>query len=66
MVAEALAFFTSVYAWIDENVANIITSVVSLVLLAIVYRVLAHEITQLRKKELLDVNSAFLLTRLIQ
>ncbi len=66
MVADYLAFFTSVYAWIDENVASIITSVVSLVLLVIVYRVLNHEITRMRKKELLDVNSAFLLTRLIK
>jgi len=66
MVAEALAYFTFVYAWIDENLASIITSIVSLVLLVIVYRVLVHEITQLRKRELLDVNSAFLLTRLIK
>lgn len=66
MVAEALAYFTSVYAWIDENMASIITSIVSLVLLVIVYRVLVHEITQLRKRELLDVNSAFLLKNLIK
>jgi len=66
MVADALAYFTSVYAWIDENVASIITSIVSLVLLIIVYRVLVHEVTQLRKRELLDVNSAFLLKRLIK
>ena len=66
MVAEALAYFTFVYAWIDENLASIITSIVSLVLLVIVYRVLVHEITQLRKRELLDVNSAFLIKRLIK
>ena len=66
MVAEALAYFTSVYSWINENLGSIITSVVSLVLLVIVYRVLTHEITRLRKKELLDVNSAFLLERLIK
>lgn len=66
MVAEALAYFTSFYSWIDENMASIITSMVSLVLLVIVYRVLAHEITQLRKRELLDINSAFLLRRLIK
>jgi len=66
MVADALAYFTSVYAWIDENMASIITSIVSLVLLVIVHRVLAHEIIRLRKKELLEVNSAFLLKRLIK
>lgn len=66
MVAEALAYFTSFYSWIDENTASIITSIVSLVLLVIVYRVLTHEIIRLRKKELLDVNSAFLLKRLIK
>ncbi len=66
MVAEALAYFTSVYAWIDENTASIITSMVTLVLLIIVHRVLTHEITQLRKKDMLDVNSAFLIRRLIK
>jgi small conductance mechanosensitive channel len=66
MVAEALAYFTSIYAWIDENTASIITSMVSLVLLVIVHRVLTHEITRLRKNDLLDVNSAFLVKRLIK
>ena len=66
MVAEALAYFTSIYTWIDENTASIITSLVSLVLLVVVHRVLTHEITQLRKNDLLDVNSAFLLKRMIK
>jgi small-conductance mechanosensitive channel len=66
MVAEALAYFTSIYTWIDENTASIVTSMVSLVLLVIVYRVLTHELTRLRKNELLDVNSAFLLKRILK
>ncbi len=66
MVSEALAYFTSVYTWVNENTASIILSMVSLVLLIIVHRVLAHEIIRLRKNDLLDVNSAFLLKRMIK
>ena len=66
MVSEALAYLESVYAWIDQNVASIITSVVSLALILVVYRVLVLEISQLRKKNVLDVNSAFLLRRIIK
>ena len=66
MVAEALAYFTFVIDWVDENMASIITSIFSLVLLVIVHRVLTHEINRLRNNESLDINSVFLLKRLIK
>lgn len=64
VASDTLAFFTRVYDWVDANVINLITTTVIIAIILIVYRVLAIEIDKLRKKQIIDNNTAFLFKRI--
>jgi small conductance mechanosensitive channel len=64
VASDTFAFFTRVYDWVDANVINLITTTVIIAIILIVYRVLAIEIDKLRKKQIIDNNTAFLFKRI--
>jgi len=63
---ETLAFFNRIYAWVDTNVINIITTVLIIGVILAIYRILGREIDRLRKSEVLDPNTAFLFKRIFK
>ena len=60
---DALAFFTGVYEWVDTNMVNIITTALIMGIILVIYRFLIRETDKLRKKEVIDLNTAFLFKR---
>ena len=63
-VPDPLAYFTSVYDWVDSNIINIVTTGVVLAIILVVYSLLNREIEKLRKNEVIDHNTAFLFRRI--
>ncbi len=61
---EFLGYLNQVYGWVDENLINIITTAVIIGIVLVVYRVIVSEVDRLRKRELLDSNTAFLFRRI--
>ena len=63
VAGDALAFFTGVYEWVDTNMVNIITTALIMGIILLIYRFLIRETDKLRKKEVIDLNTAFLFKR---
>lgn len=63
VAGDALAFFTGVYEWVDTNMVNIITTALIMGIILVIYRFLIRETDKLRKKEVIDLNTAFLFKR---
>jgi small conductance mechanosensitive channel len=61
---EALTYLNKFYDWIDTHLINIISTAVIFVIILVVYRILLREINRLREKEVIDLNTAFLLNRI--
>ena len=63
ITGDALAFFTGFFEWVKSNMVNIISTAVIMGIILIVYRFLLRETDNLRKKEIIDLNTAFLIKR---
>jgi len=60
---DTLAIFTGVYEWVDTNIVNIVTTALIMGIILVLYRFLIRETDKLRKKEVIDLNTAFLFKR---
>ncbi|MBD3172582.1 mechanosensitive ion channel [Candidatus Bathyarchaeota archaeon] len=61
---EFLGYLNRVYTWVDNNVINIITTAITIGIVLIIYRFIVSEINRLRKREVIDHNTAFLFRRI--
>lgn len=59
-----LGFINIIYDWIYTNLLNIITTILTIIIILGVYRLVRGEIDRLRKRDVIDPNTAFLFKRI--
>jgi small-conductance mechanosensitive channel len=62
--SELLSFVYEVYAWMDRNFVNVTTTAIIMIIVLVVYRFISNELENLREREILDLNTAFIFKRL--
>lgn len=57
-------FLNIIIGWINTNLLNIVTTVLTIIIILGVYRIVRGEINRLRKRDVIDPNTAFLFKRI--
>lgn len=61
-----LGFFVNIYSWIDENILELMTTGIILLVMLFVYKLLIREVDRLKKQEILDISTASLFKKILR